>query len=293
MRSDRRFKGFSLVELLVVIGVIGVLIALLFPAFSRVRESARATTCLSNLRQIGTAAAAYATKFDGYTLPAGYAHPTENAAGTSTRRDAETWATILVNQKMLVAPDVKTINASVSTEHSVLRCPSGTEDLEFSEFSAAGSGSAGEEIPTRDHGLAQRPTRAKSDRSGVVVDVWYGMNATHRSFNSIQTPGRRLPDHSNPGDFSLVRLSRISDPSRMVFIYDGVWINPMVDADRLAARHGKGRLTNILFYDGHAATFTTKDLPGGMGPNKRDSGDRFSNSALGSNIALKWRLDGK
>ena len=44
-------KGFTLVELLVVIAIIGILIAMLFPAFTAVRGAARATQCKSNLRQ--------------------------------------------------------------------------------------------------------------------------------------------------------------------------------------------------------------------------------------------------
>jgi prepilin-type processing-associated H-X9-DG protein/prepilin-type N-terminal cleavage/methylation domain-containing protein len=50
--NHRRF-GFTLIELLVVIGIISILAAILFPVFVQVREKARQTKCLSNLKQIG------------------------------------------------------------------------------------------------------------------------------------------------------------------------------------------------------------------------------------------------
>lgn len=57
-------KAFTLVELLIVIALMGTLMAMLFPVFAQVREKGRATTCLSNLRQLGLAMAMYAQDAD-------------------------------------------------------------------------------------------------------------------------------------------------------------------------------------------------------------------------------------
>ena len=60
----RRRVGFTLIELLVVIAIIAILAAILFPVFSQARESARKSTCLSNLKQVGLSTTMYVTDYD-------------------------------------------------------------------------------------------------------------------------------------------------------------------------------------------------------------------------------------
>jgi prepilin-type N-terminal cleavage/methylation domain-containing protein len=60
----RRTSGFTLIELLVVIAIIAILAAILFPVFAQAREQARSISCLSNMKQIGTATLMYVQDYD-------------------------------------------------------------------------------------------------------------------------------------------------------------------------------------------------------------------------------------
>ena len=79
----RSTAGFTLIELLVVIAVIAVLAALIFPVFAQAREQARKATCVSNLKQIGTATLMYLQDYDE-TYPSGWGWEANDHSRSST-----------------------------------------------------------------------------------------------------------------------------------------------------------------------------------------------------------------
>jgi prepilin-type N-terminal cleavage/methylation domain-containing protein/prepilin-type processing-associated H-X9-DG protein len=79
-----RRRAFTLIELLVVIAIIAILAAILFPVFAQAREKARQTSCLSNVKQLGTATMLYVQDYDETMLPYQTAVPVPTTPVTAT-----------------------------------------------------------------------------------------------------------------------------------------------------------------------------------------------------------------
>jgi prepilin-type N-terminal cleavage/methylation domain-containing protein len=88
-RLKKPNQAFTLIELLVVIAIIAILAAILFPVFSRAKEAAKKTACISNARQIGAGVMLYLGDYDG-TFPILYDYMSQPAAGRPGHNGVET-----------------------------------------------------------------------------------------------------------------------------------------------------------------------------------------------------------
>lgn len=103
----RRTNGFTLIELLVVIAIIAILAAILFPVFAQAREKARATSCLSNVKQLGLAFLMYCDDYDGLLPLHCDGFPDPNAAyGNHLVFWQEAINVYVKNESMWNCPDV-------------------------------------------------------------------------------------------------------------------------------------------------------------------------------------------
>ena len=118
-------RAFTLIELLVVIAIIAILAAILFPVFSRAKEAAKQTTCLSNLKNIGMAFSIYGSDSDDML-------PNTNVIGLWTGRRFR-WPIMPylgVGQKNRVGSQYDTDASS-----AMLYCPSDASRSSFNDTS--------------------------------------------------------------------------------------------------------------------------------------------------------------
>lgn len=138
-------RGFTLVELLVVIGIIALLISILLPSLNRAMRQARQVQCSSNMRQIASALIQYYMDNKGHLIIDRVDPGTTN----DCYQDGFGWAAELVNQHYIKAPNYYVnVNATTAgaagtyiSNTSVFRCPEGINanylDPAFQNFPTA------------------------------------------------------------------------------------------------------------------------------------------------------------
>lgn len=116
-KCTRIGTGFTLVELLVVISIIALLLSILMPSLQKVRESAKAVVCLSQMKQLSTAVYLYSASNNGWALPS------SATSGGQMPQAGPLWFMRLKQQKYIDYKPFDLANPD-NCDAGILHCPS-------------------------------------------------------------------------------------------------------------------------------------------------------------------------
>jgi prepilin-type N-terminal cleavage/methylation domain-containing protein/prepilin-type processing-associated H-X9-DG protein len=277
----RRIRGFTLVELLVVIGIIALLISILLPSLSKARRQAKTVQCQSNMRQVAQGLLMYINDNKGKFPPA-------QAVPNPVWTEGFWWPDALVMGQYVNAPSMYSQpNSQTTDKHfdgaSIFQCPEGLQPDE-SGYKASGGG----DWPTdsRNNGFSIGNDSAAAKR-GFGVASWYMLSSrVTTNTNSNNGGNRRTPFVYFDGSDQAAVAADIKDPqysrslsqvkksSELLMIVEAAsanWFDQKESPDphpgnflrRLGARHGRvtadgaNAQTNFAFFDGHVGTYDT------------------------------------
>ena len=254
-RAARRTvrNGFTLVELLVVIGIIAILIAMLLPGLNGARRQARTVRCMSNLRSVGNAYFMYAQQYKGMWPVAVHDKTNLNIPIDFERR----WSDLLAefvssNTQMQKETDIATIR-----RNSVLwGCPEWGFTDEFNEADYA-------ETVRNGYGMNYYPTYFEDFDLGKLAYITAGRGQYIKQNRWTKASERALVLDSIT---HVVGTPLVMNSGGKWFPFDPVVFGAFyVDG----ARHGKKTITkmesytspvlNSLFCDGHVETVSVRE----------------------------------
>ena len=263
--SRSRRTAFTLVELLVVIGIIAVLIAILMPALSAARAQAKSVQCLSNLRQIGLGCQMYMNANKGILPPVRFQAP-----GETNWTPGGHWANFLHDGNFMKGNDTTGSNAFM--------CPASLDELEQNFWDSPPTRIANSGY-FKFQGAGARVGNTSGDimTSYAVNATWGGQNTRPWWVGDPWNPGPTASKYtelfpfvyyesSDPVRPIAKKVSSAKDVTRIPLVFDGFHMHAM-NPTHFQLRHGnprhveKERICNFVFADGHAEGLRGSQIP--------------------------------
>jgi prepilin-type N-terminal cleavage/methylation domain-containing protein/prepilin-type processing-associated H-X9-DG protein len=263
-RRGERTAGFTLVELLVVIGIIGLLVGILLPALGKAREQSNSVKCMANLRTIGQALIMYTQQNKG-ALPWGFCyHGNAFPEGGTYQGVSVDWTTLLVNimnpkidpglRQMFLCPTVYWVVTTDSLVTHYSTNPRIMPDQQQFDWSI---------LMSQNKHIGMRPYKiAKIKRSSEIVGIYDGTvnNGQYGAWSvgfamdaaAVQGNPTFLTDNYTPTVTAGQPIRLTPNSGAQADVNQDTAGNP----GNIRFRHVGNTKANCLMMDGHVQSFT-------------------------------------